>query len=138
VERLKQRIVVARRALGTLEELAKEPFSKIVRDAAIQRFEHSFEAAWKAAQRYLEIVEGIPVGSPKAAFRACLDTGPMDAASARQALAMTDDRNLTVHTYNEDLAKQIYSRVPGHLALMLDLVSAMASRLTISKGKRLT
>lgn len=138
MERLKQRIVVARRALGTLEELSKEPFSKIVRDAAIQRFEYSFEAVWKTAQRYPEVMEGVPVGSPKAAFRACLDTGLMNATSARQALAMTDDRNLTVHTYNDDLARQIYSRIPGHLALMLDLVSAMEGRLTAGKDKRLT
>lgn len=44
MERLKQRLATARQALGTLEELREEPFSKIVRDAAIQRFEYTFEA----------------------------------------------------------------------------------------------
>ena len=30
------------------------------------------------------------------------------------ALKALDDRNLTVHTYNEDLADLIASRIPGH------------------------
>ena len=39
--------------------------SKIERDAAIQRFEYSFEATWKSAQRFLAVVEGVEAGSPK-------------------------------------------------------------------------
>ena len=135
MERLTERLAIARRALGTLEELSREPFSKIVRDAAIQRFEYTFEAVWKAAQRYLDLMEGFEVGSPKTVFRTCLDAGLLDAAATRQALSMTDDRNLTAHTYNEELAVQIYSRIPNHLALMRDLVTAMESRLAAAWEK---
>jgi len=34
----------AQNALATLEEILDEPFSDIVRDATIQRFEYTFEA----------------------------------------------------------------------------------------------
>jgi hypothetical protein len=53
MDRLTLRIETARRALGTLEELAGEPATKVIRDASIQRFEYSFEALWKAAQAVL-------------------------------------------------------------------------------------
>jgi hypothetical protein len=39
-------------------------------------------------------------------------------AEAADALAMADDRNLTAHTYNEPLARAIFSRLAHHLALM--------------------
>jgi hypothetical protein len=66
MERTGERLALARRALGTLEELVgAPPASLLVRDAAIQRFEYTFEATWKAAQIYLREVEGLEVGSPK-------------------------------------------------------------------------
>jgi hypothetical protein len=49
MERLKERLDVARRALASLKELAAlEQPSRIERDAAIQRFEYTCEALWKA------------------------------------------------------------------------------------------
>jgi len=70
VDRLRQRLSVAGQAAATLRELAvRTAPSKIERDAAIQRFEYSFEATWKAAQRFLAVVEGVEAGSPKSAIR---------------------------------------------------------------------
>ena len=130
MERLKQRLATARQALDTLEELRTVPFSKIVRDAAIQRFEYTFEAVWKAAQRHLEIVEGVEAGSPKGVFRACLEAGILTASQTQQALGMTDDRNLTAHTYNEQVAVRIYNRIPDHITLMSQLLATLERRLS--------
>jgi uncharacterized protein YutE (UPF0331/DUF86 family) len=47
---------------------------------------------------------------------------------ARLGIAMADDRNLTVHTYNEELAEQIYSRLANYAALMKAWLSAMERR----------
>ncbi len=88
--------------------------SDVVRDAAIQRFEYSFEAAWKAAQTYLAEVEGLVVASPRAAIRGSFQVGVLDEKGTGAALAMVDDRNLTVHTYNEALARAIFARLAGH------------------------
>lgn len=102
MERLRERLEVARRALATLSELVGESdVSPIVRDAAIQRFEYSHEAVWKAAQRFLTVVEGIQTGSPKQTVRESRSVELLGSEAARTALAMADDRNLTVHTYNE-------------------------------------
>jgi hypothetical protein len=52
VDRLRQRLNVAHQATATLRELAvRTAPSKIERDAAIQRFEYTFEATWKTAHR---------------------------------------------------------------------------------------
>jgi len=129
VDRLRQRLSVAGQAAATLRELAvRTAPSKIERDAAIQRFEYSFEATWKAAQRFLAVVEGVEAGSPKSAIRGCHETGLLQSSEAEQALAMADDRNLTAHTYNEGLAEAIFKRLPGHLATLEGWLGAMQKR----------
>ncbi len=130
MERLKQRLATARAALATLNELVSKPDrSRVERDAAIQRFEYTFEAVWKAAQLYLREVEGIEVGSPKRAARTALEVGLFDETHARQVLAMVDDRNLTVHTYNEQLAEEIGSRLSGHALLLQHWLDQMEARI---------
>jgi nucleotidyltransferase substrate binding protein (TIGR01987 family) len=130
VDRLRERLTVAVRAVETLRELALLPHpTRTERDAAIQRFEYSFEATWKAGQRYLQVVEGTVVGSPKAAIRASRESGLLDATTTEQALGMADDRNLTAHTYNESIAVAISARLPRHLATLEAWLQAMRERL---------
>ena len=129
MDRLTHRLELARAALATLDELAHKPNrSKVERDAAIQRFEYSFEAVWKAAQLYLREVEGLDVGSPKTAARTSFEVGVLDDEEARRALVMADDRNLSVHTYNEGLAEEIAGRVGGHATLLRLWVERMCGR----------
>lgn len=131
MERLNERLRLGSRALGQLEELARRSdLSLLERDAAIQRFEYSFEAVWKAAQLYLREVEGVEVGSPKQASRAAFRVGLLNEEETREALRMADDRNLTVHTYNEELAKEIASRLHGHAALLRTWLDRMLARLS--------
>jgi len=119
VDRLTQRLEIAARALTTLDEiLTSRTPDKIVRDAGIQRFEYSFEAVWKAAQAVLREKYGLPLGSPKPVVRACFENALLTEEQARSALAMVDHRNLTAHTYNEQLADEIFSALPGYAKLM--------------------
>jgi nucleotidyltransferase substrate binding protein (TIGR01987 family) len=128
VDRLTQRFETARQALSTLDELVAKPDrSKVERDAAIQRFEYCFEAVWRTAQLYLREEEGLDLGSPKAVARASLQAGLLNDEETRRALAMADDRNLTVHTYNEVLANDIASRLEQHATLLHDWLDRMAT-----------
>lgn len=134
MDRLKERLTVAGRAVATLRELALlDRPSRTERDAAIQRFEYSVEATWKAAQRFLSVVEGIDVGSPKAAVRASREAGLLDVDHAENALIMADDRNLTAHTYNESLATAIFGRLPGHLETLEAWLAVMTDRVAREK-----
>lgn len=119
MERLNQRLQMARRALATLQELAPlaSP-TKVERDAAIQRFEYSTEACWRAAQSVMSIQFGLELASPKSVIRACAQNALLAEADARLAMDLVDDRNLTSHMYNEALAQAIWSRLLTHLAVM--------------------
>ncbi len=131
MDRLRQRLSVAERAVATLRELAlRSSPAKIERDAAIQRFEYSFEATWKTAQRFLAVVEGIEAGSPKSAIRACQQAGLLSVADTERALVMADDRNLTAHTYNEELANSIFARLAGHLATLEIWLKALRAKVS--------
>ncbi|MCH8096175.1 MAG: nucleotidyltransferase substrate binding protein, partial [Proteobacteria bacterium] len=88
MDRLRQRLKLAGRALATLQELAGlERPSAIERDAALQRFKNTFEAVWKTSQRYLLSREGVDLGSPKACIRAARDVELFSDAETEQALA---------------------------------------------------
>ena len=98
------------------------------RDAAIQRFEYTYEACWKAIQRYLADHEGLAMASPKGCIRSSREYGLLTAKEAVMALKMADDRNLTAHTYNAALAKRIYSRLGQYANLMDKWLSAAERR----------
>ncbi len=94
------------KALARLHEVLAEPTeTAIVRDALIQRFEFTFEAAWKAAYRWLR-ARGNDVDEEAAAV--------IPEAFARRLIAdekgwgdMRRFRNKTSHTYDEALAMQV-------------------------------
>ncbi len=119
MERVKERLAVARKALQTLRELTDKPkLTEVERDAAIQRFEYTFEAVWKAAQLYLNEVEGLIANSPKGTVRFSWQAGLFDEKTAQAALRMVEARNLTVHTYNEKLAKSVYRDITKYVEVL--------------------
>lgn len=114
-----ERLETAGKVLSAFREVMEiETPTSIERDAAIQRFEFTFEAIWKAAKEVLFEHEGFDIGSPKGVIRTCREAGILTDEQAALALEMADDRNLTVHTYNEKLATEIYGRLRTYLALM--------------------
>lgn len=126
MDRLKERLQVAGKALATFCELPlTDADDDVVRDASIQRFEYTFEAIWKTAQLFLREREGLVAGSPKGVMRACLQVGLLTEDQVRLALEMADDRNLTAHTYNEELARKIFSRLAGYASLLQTWLNSM-------------
>ncbi len=127
--RLFERLEMAEKAVCRLQEvMALDNPGLVERDAAIQRFEFTFEAVWKAAKAFLAEHEGIEAASPKSAIRSCREVGILDDDEATMALVMADDRNLTVHTYNESLAVEIYSRLKDYSPLLNKWLIEMKNR----------
>ena len=122
MERIKLKYEAAKKALETLEEILNEPYSKIIRDATIQRFEYTFEAVWKYLKEYLKEQHGIICNSPKTCFREAFSVGLLNQEETEKCLKMTDDRNDTTHIYNEELVEGIYNRVREYAGLMGELV----------------
>ena len=125
---LVRRLQLANRALETLEQLLPEPLTPIVRDALIQRFEYTFEATWQSAKHLLGEYEGLDAASPAQSIRSCRDLGLIDEATARGFLSMVTDRNQTVHTYREEIAAEIASRVKDHAILLASWLKALKER----------
>ncbi|TBH21285.1 DUF86 domain-containing protein [Thermus thermamylovorans] len=108
-----------RRAVERLGEALARPKDEFLRDSPIQRFEFTFELAWKVLKLYLER-EGLEARSPRAAIRGVFQVGllPEDPGW----LEMLELRNLTSHTYDEALAERIYSALPQALARFQELL----------------
>ena len=123
MERLKLRHDDALKALKTLEDILREPFSTIVRDATIQRFEYTFEALWKFLREYLKDQEGVMCNSPKSCFRELFSLGFSNEEETVKCLEMTDSRNDTSHTYKEQVARTIYGKVKeDYFSLMRNIM----------------
>ena len=119
MERVKERLEIARAALAAFKEsVGRDDLSALERDGAIQRFEFTYETLWKAIQAYLDSVEKIKIASPRGIVRASFEMGLLSDEDSQKALLMIDDRNTTVHTYNEKFAQSLYERLEGHAQLM--------------------
>jgi nucleotidyltransferase substrate binding protein (TIGR01987 family) len=105
-------------SLTRFEEILKEPRTIANRDSAIKRFEFTIELAWKSMQKYLrdqDIVCRSPKECAKEAFRVgIIEDDPLWAH-------MFDDRNLTVHTYDEDTAQAVYHRLSQYVPVFKQL-----------------
>lgn len=114
---LKEKLALLGKALKSWEKILKEPFSEIVRDATIQRYEFTFELLWKTVKIFLKEVEGIESNSPKSAFRELKKILNLSEKEIELCLKMTNDRNLSVHTYSEALAKALYDRTKSYFEI---------------------
>lgn len=112
------------KALNQLERALNEPVSEYVRDAAIQRFEFTYELAWKTLKAYLATLDLI-VLSPKETLKVAYQQGLLQDAAAWSELHVK--RNLTSHTYDLKLAESIYTYLKNEgLALFLKLKQTLS------------
>ena len=118
MERLKLKFNDAQKALNSLKEILKEPYSVYIRDATIKRFEFTFEALWKFLREYLKTTKGTVIGFPKDCFREIFIAGFISEEETEELLKMTDSRNETTHTYKEEVANKIYPKIKGYAELM--------------------
>ena len=107
-------------ATKRLEEALALPFSEVVRDSAIKRFELCFDLAWKLAKEKLR-GENIECFSPKSCFSEALRAKMLPVELESDANQLLEDRNLSVHTYDSDTAGKIYKRLPVYVKVFRTL-----------------
>ena len=96
------------KAFTTFGEAINDAKSKLEKDGAIQRFEYTYELFWKTLKRILE-AKGIIVNSPRDVFR---ESAKLDLIKdPKRWFEFLKLRNLTVHTYNEDFAAELFSKL---------------------------
>ena len=138
MEELKVRIDVTLKALMSLDESLKllddvslDCLHNTMRDSVIKRFEYSMDTFWKCLKEYLEKVYKISfsVVTPKSTFRSALNVKIIHEEMFDLLLEMVDDRNLTSHAYNEELAEEI----SNHVHLYYKLMNSIMLKLTNEK-----
>ncbi len=130
--RWKQRFDNFQRALESLtqaiELMRQRPLSTLEEQGLIQGFEFTHELAWNVLKDYLEM-EGIQglVGS-RSASREAFKRGLV--ADGDAWMDMIEARNLSSHTYNQEIASSIVAAVrdryyPAFLALQKRLAGEL-------------
>lgn len=102
----RDRFEVARRqfgeALTRLIEVVEMDETDIIRDSLIQRFEFTYELAWKTMRHYLRD-EGVTMPEvPGTVFQAAFAAHLIESADTWEKIK--DCRNETSHTYDEEKA----------------------------------
>lgn len=85
----------------------------LYRDALIQRFEFTFELAWKTTTEILK-EQGMasPFHSPKSVFKTAYEVGFIEDENVW--VKILEDRNFMSHTYNLELAVRISDDICNH------------------------
>lgn len=115
------------KTLERLEEILKKEKTIENRDSAIQRFEFTIELSWKCIQRFLREQE-IICRSPKECLQEAFKFGLIE--DDPKWITAFEDRNLTVHTYNEKIAEKVYGRLPEYLEIFNKLKKSLAEKLS--------
>jgi hypothetical protein len=121
----------AERALATLHVVLGETSYEYTRDDAIQHFESTAAAVWKAPQAHLRDAEKIEVRHPRRCSQKAFNIGLLDETLYLAPQRSIDNCNLThfsSHTYVEGQADQICARVPIHDASFARVPALMRGR----------
>lgn len=123
---LQKALLTLKDGLQILKEIehskSKEEY-QIIRDGLIQRFEYCIDFFWKFIKLYLEIVQGISFETtrPKEILRVALE----DIITQEEHDILIDaltERNLTSHSYNEELAIEIQNNIPIYFSVMQNII----------------
>lgn len=81
---------------------------ELLQEGLIQRFEYTHELAWKVMNDYAEYQGYTDVRDSRDAIRKALMIGLVE---DKRWMETIEDRNLTSHNYNNDVASEIYENI---------------------------
>lgn len=111
-----------------LTDLEKQPDSTVIRDGVIQRFEFTFELAWKSLRDYMAD-QGADMASivfSKQVFKAAYAANLID--DPQVWLDMLDSRNITSHVYDDEQANQVAIAIRDHYIVPFRALSDLYRR----------
>ena len=115
-------------ALDRFEEVMTKSSDDLKRDAAVKRFEFTFELAWKTMKYYLSEAEGEITTGSKDVIRKAFVAKLIEYNELW--IEMVELRNRTVHTYNLAFVQELYETdLPKILLLFKELEKNIACNL---------
>lgn len=110
-------------ALIRMDEVMRKQKDALIRDAAIKRFEFTFDLAWKTMRAFLEERKGITCTSPKECTQEAFHYGLI--AHDDLWMRIPEWRNQLVHEYSEEFADDLYGELPKILTAFHGLMEAL-------------
>lgn len=105
MQKLLKTLASLEKAVASLEVALAQPVDQFVRDSVIQRFEYSFELAWKLMFQMIGQSDPEFDGGARRTLREAAEKGLIQ--DLKLWLSFSDARNLSAHTYNEEVAVAI-------------------------------
>ena len=81
---------------------------ELLQEGLIQRFEYTHELAWKVMKDYAEYQGYTDIRGSRDAIRKALEMNLID---DKHWMNTIEDRNLTVHNYDNEIASEIYDNI---------------------------
>lgn len=118
VEKIKELYGDFKNALDRMAAALKENINKnqTAVDGTIQRFEFTFELAWKLQSAILSY-NGMDVSVPRMIIKEAFKAGFLKDGTGW--IEMLEDRNKTSHIYDEHMALKIYNRIKDNYYKLL-------------------
>jgi len=115
VEKFRRTLSKFERAVKKFEEATNflKDFNlseELIIEITTKRFEYTFESMWKVVKEFLRI-RGLECNSPRSCFRELLKEGVVPLEFEEILFRMIVLRNLLVHVYDENQAKEIYKEI---------------------------
>ncbi|MCL1800589.1 MAG: nucleotidyltransferase substrate binding protein [Promicromonosporaceae bacterium] len=114
------------RLLVEIDEYDESSTPAIVREGFVQRFEITFDLAWKTLKDYLDY-QGIPVQpTPRAVIKEAFAVGVIE--NGEQFIQMLETRNVMSHRYDEEAFNEAFSLIRhGYAGILSELVDNLQS-----------
>lgn len=132
-----QRFSNFKKALAKLGEVAAvgetDHLSELEKEGMIQRFEYTFELAWKTLQDLLEYKGYQDIAGPNPVLEQSLKDGYI--TDEKQWRNMKKSRELTSHTYNSETADEIADNI---ISAYYTLFLKLEQKLEDEKGGKQT
>ena len=134
--RWQQRFMNFKKALAKLSEVFEdrdEELSELETEGMIQRFEYTYELAWKTLQDLLRYKGYLDIAGPTPVLEQAFKDGYLTDAEGWRA--MKKSRELTSHTYNSETAEAIAESITHAYHKLL---SDLSYRLELERGGQQT
>ncbi len=133
LERINDLLLAYRSACERLDEIVNTKSDlqlelSVISDALIQRFEFTFELAWKLLKESVEFQGSQPIRSPRQAIKEAFQMGLISNGEAW--IDMLGDRNLCSHTYDEAVVSKINQKIHSHYSNMLKSIIPTIEKIT--------
>lgn len=102
------------------------------RDSLIKRFELTYDLLWKYLREYIIIVNGVTADAPRKVFQQCLSLGLTSGLETEELIDLIEDRNLTTHVYDIDLANRVAVEIQKHH----DVINAIIKKVSLDTIKK--